>query len=189
MDIEDPAFFGSCVLRINRHNLIEEDTLNQVAMFTSEEMRLPLKVDFEGKFGLDGGVKKEFFLMLTQELLDPRFSMFREVNDGRLLWFNMNSMECNVNFELVGIILALAIYNNTLLDLKFPTVVFKKLLKEKTTPKDLQEIHPDVYDNIQKLKTFEGDFSTLGLAFSVDNEFLGHIETIDLIVTPPSHLS
>lgn len=58
MDIEDPAFFGSCVLRINRHNLIEEDTLNQVAMFTSEEMRLPLKVDFEGEFGLDGGSKK-----------------------------------------------------------------------------------------------------------------------------------
>jgi hypothetical protein len=33
-----------------------------------------------------------------------------------------------MKFELIGIILGLAIFNNVILDVKFPKVVYKKLL-------------------------------------------------------------
>ena len=34
-----------------------------------------------------------------------------------------------MKFELIGIILGLAIFNNVILDVKFPLVVYKKLLE------------------------------------------------------------
>ncbi len=43
------------------------------------------------------------------------------------LWFNPDSFECNLNFELVGVLLGLALYNSTILKLDFPLVIFKKL--------------------------------------------------------------
>ena len=48
----------------------------------------------------------------------------------RFLWFNKLSFECNVNFELIGSLLALAIYNSVLLPAPFPGVVYKKLVNE-----------------------------------------------------------
>jgi hypothetical protein len=33
-------------------------------------------------------------------------------------------------FEFIGIVLGLSIYNNTLLDLKFPRLVYKKLIQD-----------------------------------------------------------
>ena len=47
-----------------------------------------------------------------------------------MLWFNMHSFECNLNFELLGMILGLSIYNSINLDVHFPLIVYKKLLDE-----------------------------------------------------------
>jgi len=47
----------------------------------------------------------------------------------------MNSIEAPLNFELAGMILGLAIYNTVNLDVKFPVVIYKKLLDEPTTLK------------------------------------------------------
>jgi hypothetical protein len=50
-------------------------------------------------------------------------------------------------FEFVGMILGLSIYNTTLLNLKFPAVLYKKLLAPENAVfdslYDLQEIEPD----------------------------------------------
>lgn len=52
------------------------------------------------------------------------------MTQDRFLWFNKLSLECNVNFELIGSLLALAIYNSILLPAPFPKVIYKKLLNE-----------------------------------------------------------
>lgn len=59
-------------------------------------------------------------------MFDPNFGMFLKKNE-RLWWFNHDSFECNLNFELVGMLLGLALYNSTILKLDFPMVVYKKL--------------------------------------------------------------
>ena len=51
--------------------------------------------------------------------------MFNYNENERLYWFNGHSMEANVNFELVGILMGLAIYNNVILDLPFPMAAYK----------------------------------------------------------------
>lgn len=59
--------------------------------------------------------------------------MFTTVNSNSYYWFNGQSYETTVMFEFLGIILGLSIYNNTLLDLRFPQLVYKKLIEPDNT--------------------------------------------------------
>jgi hypothetical protein len=97
----------------------------------SKHLRKELRVKFQGEEGIDlGGVKKEFFQLLIKELFNPDYAMFDSKHQGRFYWFNKLSFECSVNFELIGTLLALAIYNSVLLSIPLPKVVYKKLLGE-----------------------------------------------------------
>ena len=70
-------------------------------------------------------VVQELFGLLTRQLLSPDFGMFTEDADSRVLWFNADSLEANIQFELVGALLGLAIYNSVILDVSFPLVVYR----------------------------------------------------------------
>lgn len=54
--------------------------------------------------------------------------MFLPKNNGRFYWFNGYSYEPPIRFEFVGMLFALAIYNNVHLDVRFPKVLYKRLL-------------------------------------------------------------
>jgi len=49
--------------------------------------------------------------------LDVNYCMFVTVNNDTLLWFEKFPLECGLNFELIGMILGLSIYNNVNLDI------------------------------------------------------------------------
>lgn len=86
----------------------------------------PLKVIFENEEGVDaGGVTKDFFQTINRQLLDPSYGMFKYYEQSRLLWFNSDSYESSKEFELVGILLGIAIYNSVIIDINFPTVSFQ----------------------------------------------------------------
>lgn len=62
------------ILKVRRNHLVE-DTLDKVS--GNQNFRKPLKVKFEGEQGVDeGGVKKEFFMLMTRQLFDPDYGMF-----------------------------------------------------------------------------------------------------------------
>ena len=43
---------------------------------------------FVGEEGFDaGGVRKEFFMLLLREILNPDFGMFMEDDESHLIWF------------------------------------------------------------------------------------------------------
>jgi hypothetical protein len=65
--------------------------------------------------------------------------MFNYYEGQRLFWFNPNSLEPNINFELIGMILGLAIYNNITLDINFPMGLYKKLQGVQCDMEDLAE--------------------------------------------------
>lgn len=59
----------------------------------------------------------------------------------RYCWFNPNSFETEGQFVLIGLVLGLAIYNNVILDVHFPMVVYRKLFGKKGTFEDLKDSH------------------------------------------------
>ncbi len=64
-----------------------------------------------------------------KEIFHPHRDMFL-IKNNSYHWFNGQSYEAPIMFELVGMMLGLSIYNTTLLDLKFPTLVYRKLLTD-----------------------------------------------------------
>jgi hypothetical protein len=69
--------------------------------------------------------------------------MFNYNKESRLFWFNGSTFESNVKFELIGILMGIAIYNNVILDLNLPIATYKKLLNVHPTLQDLHELSPE----------------------------------------------
>ena len=137
-------------LEIRRNSLIE-DTLNFIAN-SQLNFKKQLKVKFLGEQGVDeGGVKKEFFLLLIRQLFDPDYGMFTYNEKNRFFWFNAPSFESKIKFELIGVILGLAFFNNVILDIKFPLVIYKKILNIPLELEDLMEIDKELYNNLKFL--------------------------------------
>ena len=141
------GFKLNLTLNIRREHLIE-DTLNEIA---NPELNLQskLRIKFKGEQGVDqGGVSKEFFILLVRQIFDPNYGMFKYNEKTRLYWFNHYSFEPKIKYELIGTIFGLAIYNNTILDVKLPMAVYKKLLGIKPCFSDLKECDNELYNNL-----------------------------------------
>ena len=138
-------------INIRRNNLIE-DALNELSK-PDIKLQNPIKVKFIGEQGVDeGGVRKEFFLLFIRQIFDPDYGMFNYNSKTRFYWFNHYTFEPKIKYELIGIIFGLAIYNNIILDVKFPLVVYKKLLGCKLSLEDMKECDPELYNNFTFLK-------------------------------------
>ncbi|CAK9006964.1 Ubiquitin-protein ligase E3A (E6AP ubiquitin-protein ligase) (HECT-type ubiquitin transferase E3A) (Human papillomavirus E6-associated protein) (Oncogenic protein-associated protein E6-AP) (Renal carcinoma antigen NY-REN-54) [Durusdinium trenchii] len=82
---ERPLF----VLKVRRDHLLA-DALQGMRKADPVDLKMPLMVQFEGEEGIDaGGVKKEFFGLLSEALFDPAMGIFTEIeSDGTSkLWF------------------------------------------------------------------------------------------------------
>ena len=146
------GFKLNLTLNIRRDHIIE-DTLNEIA---NPELNLQskLRIKFKGEQGVDqGGVSKEFFILLIRQIFDPNYGMFNYNNKTRLYWFNHYSFEPIIKYELIGTIFGLAIYNNTILDVKLPISVYKKLLGIKPSFSDLKECDEELYNNLNYILT------------------------------------
>ncbi|KAG2488735.1 hypothetical protein HYH03_012734 [Edaphochlamys debaryana] len=118
------------VLRVRRGPYLVQDTLIQIHRAKeTDSLKKPLKVKFIGEEGVDeGGVAKEFFQLLVRQLFNPDYGMFTADPASHLHWFRPSRLELDLEFELVGILIGLAIYNSHILEFQFPSVLYKKLM-------------------------------------------------------------
>lgn len=182
------SFFtgGSCpylVLRVRRSPYLVNDTLLQIQNASANNtLKRPLKVQFIGEQGVDeGGVQKEFFQLLMRDMFDADYGMFKLDEETRVYWFRASKIDMTMEFELVGTMIGLAIYNSHLLEFSFPMLTYRKLMGHKSTLQDLKDVHPTIYTSLQKLLV-EDNADQLGLVFQVEQEadFGEGLETVDL---------
>jgi len=172
-------------VRVRRSHLLE-DTLRQVVQ-KSADLKKPLRVTFVSagvqEEGLDeGGVAKEFFQLLVRELVDASYGMFAPTEGGRYTWFDTRSTEPPVSFQLVGMLLGLAIYNGHILDIHLPPVAYKKLLGVEPTLDDLRAAFPTLAHGLQQLLDYTGDVEAdLCYMFRADIDVGGQRSTVDLV--------
>ena len=153
------------ILNIDRSNLVSS-TMNGIGHLSRLNLRKPLKVKFKGEKGVDeGGVKKEFFQVMLQQLFDAEYdlvySMFSYVEETRLFYFSPDTLEPPVQFELVGILLGLAIFNSVILDVQFPKVIFHRLMGAAVELKHLQDLDPAMYNGMLQLLKCEDAQETM----------------------------
>jgi ubiquitin-protein ligase E3 A len=140
------------VVPIERERLLQS-ALEQTMRASDVDLKKPLRVVFLGEEAIDeGGVRKEFFQLLVSQLLSLQYGMFIPTADQRSLWLNQCCLWSSEEYRLVGVLLGLAVYNNVLLDVHFPKVMFKKLLRQDTFKlSDLYTVDPLLHDGLQKL--------------------------------------
>jgi hypothetical protein len=173
------------VLRVSRESIVA-DTIIQMSLYSStSDFKKPLKIIFDNEEGVDaGGVRKEFFQVINRQLLDPSYGMFKYYADSRLLWFNSDSYETSQEFELIGTLLGVAIYNSIIIDLRMPRVVYKKLKGQKSNLTDLMELEPALGRGLQSLLDYDesADISSIFEAvFQITYEVFGEIRVVDLV--------
>lgn len=179
---QNPAEVGYLRLSIRRTHVVE-DALTALVLH-SQDLKKPLKATFISG-GVpepaqdEGGVRKEFFQLLTRDLFRPDFGMFTYDESTRLYWFNIaaaNSIlhtamdveeeeenkvfeemqvESEREYTMVGALMGLAIYNAVLLDVHFPVVLYKKLLGQTPDFTDLKLAFPELGRGLQALLDYE----------------------------------
>ncbi|XP_017319149.2 probable E3 ubiquitin-protein ligase HERC4 isoform X4 [Ictalurus punctatus] len=171
------------ILMVRRENVVE-DTMEVLRKSKNVDYKKPLKVIFVGEEAVDaGGVRKEFFLLIMKELLDPKYGMFRYYKESRLIWFSDKTLEDIDLFHLIGVICGLAIYNMTIVELNFPVALYKKLLKKTPTLEDLKELMPVVGRSLQELLDYMEDDveDAFCLNFTITVENFGETEVLELV--------
>jgi hypothetical protein len=172
------------VLEIRRNHLIE-DTIAQLAR-KSFEWKKPVKIKFveSGEDGMDqGGVQKEFFQLAISQLLDPSYGLFVYDEETRLSWINKSTLDSQIYYELLGMLLGLAIYNGIILGISFPRVFYMKLLNESILFDDFLESFPSLGKGLKTLLEWtDGDVGDVfGQTFEINVSEYGRHSTIELI--------
>jgi hypothetical protein len=143
-------------IRVRRDHIVE-DSLDALQAAPAADLRKPLRVSFEGEEGIDeGGVRKEWFQLLVKEIFDVKYGMFHFDTATRAHWFRRDSDE-RLFFNLMGTLLGMAIYNGVILDLHFPSVVYKLLLGVPVQFDDLAQVDQALHAGLQQMLTFDGD--------------------------------
>jgi hypothetical protein len=143
------------VLSIEREHMLQQ-ALGHVAQANPLELRKPLKVSFVGEEGIDaGGVTKEFFQLLNEQLFAPQYGMFLSAPNGRSTVINMCNTYSEAEYRLVGVMLSLAVYNNVILDVHFPPAMYKLLLGRDVNLDDINSVDPALHKGLLQLLQFE----------------------------------
>uniref|UniRef100_A0A8C7XGT0 Ubiquitin-protein ligase E3A n=1 Tax=Oryzias sinensis TaxID=183150 RepID=A0A8C7XGT0_9TELE len=172
-------------LKVRRDHIIDDALvrLEMIAMENPADLKKQLYVEFEGEQGVDeGGVSKEFFQLVVEEIFNPDIGMFTYDEYTKLFWFNPSSFENEGQYTLIGIVLGLAIYNNCILDVHFPMVVYRKLMGKKGTFRDLADANPVLNQSLKELLEYEGSVEEdMMITFQIShNDLFGNPLMYDL---------
>ncbi|PAA78814.1 hypothetical protein BOX15_Mlig011885g1 [Macrostomum lignano] len=175
---------GHCRLEISRGDILE-DSYRQVMRLRPKDLRRRLLVKFRGEEGLDyGGVAREWFYLLSQQMLNPAYGLFQYARDDvYLLQINPDS---GVNsdhltyFHFVGRIMGLALFHHHYLDGGFTLPLYKQLLGRPVSLPDLESVDPMLYNSLCWI--LNNDITgVLEHTFSVEHQSFGAMEVHELI--------
>jgi len=132
-----PALSPYLVLDVRRDQLLE-DAFNQLWGREQRELLRPLKLRMGmgegGEEGLDhGGVSQEFFRLVFAQAFDPDAGLFNTDPQTHMNWFQPLSTEPLATYELLGLLVSLAVYNGITLPTTFPSALYRKLLGQPVT--------------------------------------------------------
>ncbi|CAG7727439.1 unnamed protein product [Allacma fusca] len=157
-----------------------EDSFHQIMRHPAYELRRRLYIIFRGEEGLDyGGVAREWFLLLSHEVLNPMYCLFEYANKNN---YNLQINPASyVNpdhlhyFKFIGRFIAMALYHGRFIYSAFTMPFFKRMLNKKLVTKDIESIDPEFYNSLCWIRDNNIDECGLELFFAVDFELLGQV--------------
>ena len=103
-------------------------------------------------------------------------------DDSRLAWFNPASLEAAEQYTLIGVVVGLAVYHASTLDIPLPGAAFKRLLNKPVTIDDLAEWQPSLARGLRDMLKFEGNVEeTYCRTFVGEYESYGEVVSVPLV--------
>ncbi|KAH8705070.1 HECT domain protein [Talaromyces proteolyticus] len=174
------------IISVRRNHAIV-DAFNQIWRRERRELMRPLKVKMGmdlGEEGVDlGGVQQEFMTLVFAEALDPDHGLFTVDTRTHMAWFQPCSLEGLEHFELIGILMSLAIYNGLTLPITLPTAFYRKLLGLKVKHIDhIRDGWPDLAKGLESLLSWsDGDVSDIFMrSYEFSFEAFGSVKAVDM---------
>jgi ubiquitin-protein ligase E3 A len=174
---------GHFCVDVRRDHLID-DTVREISRASDKDLLRPLAITFVGEEGIDaGGVSREFFHLVIEQLFSPDYGMFK-VLLSRYYWFNPSVLEDTQElFRTLGTVVALAVYNQIVLPIRFPLLTYKKLLGKPIGLADMREIEAEMVNSFKQMLDMPkngDDVADLGLTFVASQEFYGTAREVPL---------
>uniref|UniRef100_A0AAQ5YLU8 E3 ubiquitin-protein ligase HACE1 n=2 Tax=Amphiprion TaxID=80969 RepID=A0AAQ5YLU8_AMPOC len=172
----------SDILLVHRDSIFRS-SCEMVSKSTNEKLKQGIAVRFHGEEGMGQGVVREWFDILSNEIINPDYALFTQSADGTTFQPNSNS---SVNpdhlnyFRFAGQILGLALYHRQLVNIYFTRSFYKHILGIPVNYQDVSSIDPEYAKNLQWI--LDNDISDLGLelTFSVETDVFGAMEEVPL---------
>ncbi|XP_030261753.1 probable E3 ubiquitin-protein ligase HERC6 [Sparus aurata] len=133
-------------LTLRRTHLVE-DTFRQLAAADHCAFKRELLVQFMDNRKVMNVNQRDLFLHVFDELIAPESDMFMWNESQTLAWFPPKPKVEEKTYFLFGILCGLALYNQNIIHMPFPLVLFKKLLRVKPSMEDMREFEPVVAES------------------------------------------
>ncbi|XP_041853876.1 probable E3 ubiquitin-protein ligase HERC4 [Melanotaenia boesemani] len=127
-----------------KHASVLEDTFDQLAAAHHKDYKKPLMICFDDYWESDNlpVYMKDFFYEVFHEIMSAESGLFMFNETETLAWFSSKAPKEDRRFYLFGVLCGLALYNNVIIYLPFPLVLFKKLLGVRPSLEDMMEFSP-----------------------------------------------
>ncbi|XP_008005670.1 E3 ubiquitin-protein ligase HACE1 isoform X2 [Chlorocebus sabaeus] len=175
---------------VNEHDilLVHRDSIFRsscevVSKANCAKLKQGIAVRFHGEEGMGQGVVREWFDILSNEIVNPDYALFTQSADGTTFQPNSNSYvnPDHLNyFRFAGQILGLALNHRQLVNIYFTRSFYKHILGIPVNYQDVASIDPEYAKNLQWI--LDNDISDLGLelTFSVETDVFGAMEEVPL---------
>lgn len=170
------------ILLVHRDSIFRS-SCEIVSKANCAKLKQGIAVRFHGEEGMGQGVVREWFDILSNEIVNPDYALFTQSADGTTFQPNSNSYvnPDHLNyFRFAGQILGLALNHRQLVNIYFTRSFYKHILGIPVNYQDVASIDPEYAKNLQWI--LDNDISDLGLelTFSVETDVFGAMEEVPL---------
>ncbi|XP_068933241.1 E3 ubiquitin-protein ligase HACE1 isoform X1 [Petaurus breviceps papuanus] len=170
------------ILLVHRDSIFRS-SCEVVSKANCAKLKQGIAVRFHGEEGMGQGVVREWFDILSNEIINPDYALFTQSADGTTFQPNSNSYvnPDHLNyFRFAGQILGLALNHRQLVNIYFTRSFYKHILGIPVNYQDVASIDPEYAKNLQWI--LDNDISDLGLelTFSVETDVFGAMEEVPL---------
>ncbi|KAI9848797.1 MAG: hypothetical protein M1838_000378 [Thelocarpon superellum] len=168
-----------------RRDQVFLDSFKSLYFKTGEEMKYgKLSIRFHGEEGVDaGGVTREWFQAMSRQMFNPDYALFQPVESDRTS-FHPNKLsainpEHFMFFKFIGRIIGKALYEGRVLDCHFSRPVYKRILGQSVSVKDMEKLDLSYYTSLRWMLDTP-DVHLLDLTFVAESDAFGEQKRVNL---------
>ncbi len=142
------------VILVRRKELVF-DACKHFSVLRDHDLHKPMYIFFQGEKGLDmGGVTREFYQLLSEQILDSNNGLFLATSTNQTYHPNPASSvnESHLQyFRFIGKLVGKAIFDLQMMDTHFSRVIFKLIVGKSITYADLEFVDPALFLTLERI--------------------------------------